>query len=314
MAEQKLFVGIDVSKKWLDIEIHPTGQRQRVSNDAGCIRDLSLQLKSGQVERIVIEATGGYENKLVEEFCAQGLPVSVVNPFRVRKFAEGMNWFAKTDKIDAKVLANFGEKANPRLTVLPGEVEKRLAGLLNRRKQVLEMIAAERSRLENIDVNIRPYIESIIETLETQLAELDKEINQLTSSNPDVKKKNTLLLTVPGVGRITSAVLIARLPELGVCNRKQIAALVGTAPYNQDSGTKKGKRRTKGGREDIRCVLYMAILSATRFNPIIKSYYDKLIKAGKLTKVAQVACMRKLLVILNTMMRTQTAWNPNISS
>jgi transposase len=314
MAEQKLFVGIDVSKKWLDIEIHPTGQRQRVSNDAGCIRDLSLQLKNDPIERVIIEATGGYENKLVEEFCAQGLPVSVVNPFRVRKFAEGMNWFAKTDKIDAKVLANFGEKANPRLTVLPGEVEKRLAGLLNRRKQVLEMIAAERSRLENIDVNIRPYIESIIETLETQLAELDKEINQLTSSTPDVKKKNTLLLTVPGVGRITSAVLIARLPELGVCNRKQIAALVGTAPYNQDSGTKKGKRRTKGGREDIRCVLYMAILSATRFNPIIKSYYDKLIKAGKLTKVAQVACMRKLLVILNTMMRTQTAWNPNTSS
>jgi transposase len=308
MAEEKLYAGIDVSKKWLDVAIQPTDRTWRVLNDMDGITALSQELKVIGPQRIVVEATGGYEARLIRELCAANLPTSHVNPLRVRRFAEGMNWFAKTDKIDAKVLASFGEKANPRLTILPGDVEKHLSALLKRRKQVLDMLTAERNRLENADPDILEYIESIIATLKEQLAELDNEIDQLTKNTPEIKKKNALLISAPGVGKITAAMLIAKLPELGVCNRKQIAALVGTAPFNNDSGNKSGKRKTKGGREDVRCVLYMATLAATRYNPVIKAQYENLIGVGKLPKVALVACMRKLLVILNAMIRTQTAW------
>jgi transposase len=308
MAEAELYVGIDVSKKWLDVAIQPTDRTWRVLNDADGITNLSQQLKAVGPQRIVVEATGGYEARLVKELCTANLPLSHVNPLRVRRYAEGMNWFAKTDKIDAKVLANFGEKANPRLTILPGDVEKHLAALLKRRKQVLDMLTAERNRLENVDPDIREYIESIITSLKEQLAELDREIDQLTKNTPEIKHKKALLISTPGVGKITAATLIATLPELGVCNRKQIAALVGTAPFNNDSGNKRGRRKTKGGRADVRCVLYMATLTATWCNPVIKAHYKNLIEAGKLPKVAIVACMRKLLVILNAMMRTQTTW------
>ena len=309
MAEAKLYAGIDVSKKWLDVAIQPNDRTWRVQNDMEGITTLTQELKAIGPQRIVVEATGGYETRLVKELCIENLPISHVNPLRVRRYAEGMNWFAKTDKIDFIVLANFGEKANPRLTVLPGEVEKRLAALLKRRKQVLDMLTAERNRLENADPDIREYIQSIIATLKGQLAELDREINQLTKNTPQIKQKKALLISVPGIGEITSAMLIAKLPELGICNRKQIAALVGTAPFNNDSGNKRGRRRTKGGREDVRCVLYMATLTATWCNPVIKAHYENLIDAGKLPKVAIVACMRKLLVILNAMIRTQTTWN-----
>jgi transposase len=314
MAEVKLYAGIDVSKKWLDVAIEPTNRTWRVLNDMEGITTLSQQLKEIGPQRIVVEATGGYETRLVRELCMANLPTSHVNPLRVRRYAEGMNWFAKTDKIDSKVLANFGEKANPRLTTLPGDVEKRIAALLKRRKQVLDMLTTERNRLENVDPDIREYIESIIATLKEQLAELDREIDQLTKTTPEIKQKKALLTSVPGVGRITSAMLIAKLPELGICNRKQIAALVGTAPFNNDSGNKRGRRRTKGGREDVRCVLYMATLTATWCNPVIKAHYQNLIESGKLPKVAIVACMRKLLVILNAMIRTQTAWKTSPAS
>jgi transposase len=314
MAEVKLYAGIDVSKKWLDVAIQPTDRTWRVQNDVEGITALTQQLKAIGPQRIVVEATGRYETKLVKGLCIANLPISHVNPLRVRRYAEGMNWFAKTDKIDSIVLANFGEKANPRLTVLPGEVEKRLAALLKRRKQVLDMLTAERNRLENADPDVREYIKNIIATLREQLAELDREIDQLTKNTPAIKQKKALLISVPGVGRITATMLIAKLPELGVCNRKQIAALVGTAPFNNDSGSKRGRRRTKGGREDVRCVLYMGTLTATCYNPLIKAHYKSLIEAGKLPKVAIVACMRKLLVILNAMLRTQAQWNATPAS
>jgi transposase len=308
MAEEKVYAGIDVSKKWLDIAIQPNDRTWRVANDMDGITVLLRQMKEIGPERIVVEATGGYEARVVQELCMAHLPVSQVNPLRVRRYAEGMNWFAKTDNIDGKVLAYFGEKANPRLTVLPGEGEKRLAALLKRRKQVLDMLTAEKNRLENADPDIREYIQSIIATLKEQLAELDREIAHLTKSTPHLKQKKALLTSVPGIGEVTSAMLIAKLPELGVCNRKQIAALVGTAPFNNDSGNRRGRRKTKGGREDVRSVLYMATLTATWCNPVIKAHYENLIEAGKLPKVAIVACMRKLLVIVNAMLRTQTAW------
>lgn len=308
MAEEKLYSGIDVSKKWLDVAMRPTNQTWRVSNDMDGIANLTKQLQEQAPQQIIVEATGGYEINLVTELFKAGLPVARVNPLRVRRFAEGMNWFAKTDKIDAKVLADFGRKANPRLLALPSETEKRLGALLKRRKQVLDMLTAEKNRLETADQDVQIYIHSMIRTLKNQLAELEKEIEQLTKNTPGMKEKRTLLMSVPGIGKITAATLIALLPELGQCNRKQIAALVGIAPFNHDSGTKRGKRKTQGGRADVRCVLYMAALTASWCNPVIKAQYQHLLKAGKLTKVALVACMHKLLVILNAMIQSNTPW------
>jgi transposase len=265
-------------------------------------------LQAVSPHQIIVEATGGYEASLVTELCRAGLAVARVNPLRVRRFAEGMNWFAKTDKIDAKVLADFGRQANPRLTALPNEAEKRLAALLKRRKQVLDMLTAEKNRLDTAEQDVHVYIQSIISTLKSQLSELEKGIEQLTKTTPNLKEKRALLMSVPGVGKITAATLLALLPELGKCNRKQIAALVGAAPFNNDSGTKHGKRKTQGGRAEVRCVLYMATLAASWCNPVIKAHYQNLLKTGKLTKVALVACMRKLLVILNAMIRSNSPW------
>lgn len=308
MAEEKVYSGIDVSKRWLDVAVRPTNQTWRVPNDREGIASLIKQFQAHTPQQIIVEATGGYEVQLVTELFTAGLPVARVNPLRVRRFAEGMNWFAKTDKIDARVLADFGRKANPRLLALPTEAEKHLSALLKRRKQVLDMLTAEKNRLGTTNPDMQVYIHSIITSLKNQLAELEKEIEQLTKHTPGMKEKRTLLMSVPGIGKITAATLIALLPELGQCDRKQIAALVGTAPFNHDSGTKQGKRKTSGGRVDVRCVLYMATLAAARFNPVIKAQYKNLLQAGKLTKVALVACMRKLLVILNAMIRSNTAW------
>ena len=295
MAEEKLYSDIDVSKKWLDVAIQPTNETWRVTNDRDGIATLITQLQAQALQQIIVEATGGYEVHLVTELFTAGLPVARVNPLRVRRFAEGMNCFAKTDKIDARVLADFGRKANPRLLALPTAAEKRLAALLKRRKQVLDMLTAEKNRLGTADPDVQVYIHSLITSLKDQLTELEKEIEQLTKHTSSMKEKRSLLMSVPGVGKITAATLIALLPELGQCDRKQIAALVGTAPFNHDSGTKQGKRKTSGGRVDVRCVLYMATLAASRFNPVIKAQYKNLLKTGKLTKVALVACMRKLL-------------------
>jgi transposase len=314
MAEEKLYAGIDVSKHWLDVAIQTTNQTWRMANDLAGIANLVRQLQELSPQQIVVEATGGYETRLVTELCRSGLPVSRVNPLRVRRFAEGMNWFAKTDKIDAKVLADFGRKANPRLTVIPDKAEKRLVALLKRRKQVLDMLTAEKNRLDTADSDMRVYIQSIIDTLKNQLKELEKEIEQLTKNTPGMKEKRAILMSVPGIGKITAATLLAQLPELGTCDRKQIAALVGTAPFNNDSGNKRGRRKTQGGRSDVRCVLYMATLTASWCNPVIKQQYENLLQAGKLTKVALVACMRKLLVILNAMLRSNSPWQPAFSA
>jgi transposase len=314
MAEEKLYSGIDVSKKWLDVAVRPTNQTWRVTNDRDGITSLIKQFQAQAPQQIIVEATGGYETQLVTELFQAGLPVARVNPLRVRRFAEGMNWFAKTDKIDARVLADFGRKANPRLLTLPTEAEKRLSALLKRRKQVLDMLTAEKNRLGTADPDVQVYIHSIITSFKNQLTELGKEIEQLTKHTPGMQEKRSLLMSVPGIGKITAATLIALLPELGQCNRKQIAALVGTAPFNHDSGTKHAKRKTSGGRVDVRCVLYMATLAASRFNPVIKAQYKNLLKAGKLTKVALVACMRKLLVILNAMIRSNTPWQAPVTA
>jgi transposase len=310
MTEEKVFVGIDVSKAWLDLAIHPTGESWRVENTENGSSKLIERFQSMQIERIVVEATGGYEAKLVERFVQAGLPVSRVNPGRVRRFAQGLNWFAKTDKIDAKVLALFGEKAQPRLLILPDDAEKRLSALIKRRKQVVDMLTAEHNHSELAEKEMLEYIETVKQVLQRQLDDLDAQIQDLINQTPSLKQKRDLLQSVPGVGKVLSATLVAQVPELGSCNRKEIAALVGLAPFNHDSGKKRGKRMIRGGRSFVRSVLYMATIAATRFNPVIKSMYERLLKVGKQKKVAIVACMRKLLTILNAMIRTQTFWQP----
>ena len=314
MAEDKVYVGIDVSKAWLDIALHPGQESWRIENTQKGIRKLIKRFQKLQIEQIVVEATGGYEAQLVDELSHVALAVSRVNPGRVRKFAQGLNWFAKTDKIDAKVLARYGEKAQPRLVVLPSAAEKRLSALLKRRKQVLDMLTAEQNRRELAEKDVQSYIEKVIQVLKKQLEDLDAQIHDLIDQTPELKQKQDLLQSVPGVGKVLSATLVSQVPELGGCDRKQIAALIGVAPFNPDSGKKRGKRMIRGGRPFVRNVLYMATLSATRFNPIIRAMYERLLTAGKQKKVAIVACMRKLLTILNAIIRTQTAWQPAFNS
>lgn len=314
MAEEKVYVGIDVSKAKLDVSVGPQEQIWQADNTVAGITSLVRRLGKLTPSLIVVEATGGYEAQLVGALCAASLPVARVNPGRVRKFAQGMNWLAKTDRIDARLLVRFGEKANPRLTQLPSEDEKRLAALVKRRKQVLDMLVAEQNRLENADRDVRPYIQDSLTMLQSQLDELDKAIQSHIDQTPDLKKRRDLLTTVPGVGKVTASTLTAQLPELGSCDRKQIAALVGVAPFSHDSGKMRGRRFIRGGRPPIRSVLYMAALSATRFNPVIRTFYKRLVLSGKEFKVALVACMRKLLTILNAMIRNQQPWKPCVSS
>jgi transposase len=314
MAEEKVSVGIDVSKTWLDIAVLPTEESWRIENTEAGIAQLIESLRFLALDRIVVEATGGYEAKLVEGLAQAGLPVCRVNPGRVRRFAQGMNWLAKTDKIDARVLAQFGEKAQPRLLVLPTETEKRLSALVKRRKQVVDMLTAEQNRTEMAEPEVLEYIVAILQTLNKQLADLDAQIQDLIDQTPDLKQKRDRLQSVPGVGKVLSSTLVSQMPELGACDRKEIAALGGLAPFNHDSGRKRGRRMIRGGRPSIRRVLYMATIAATRFNPVIRSMYERLLAKGKLKKVAIVACMRKLLTILNAILRDQTSWQPVFSA
>ncbi len=289
MTEDQVYVGIDVSKAKLDVAVEPKGEYWQIPNDSQSLAELVKQLADLHPTLIVVEATGGYEARLVEALCSADLPVARVNPARVRRFAQGMNWLAKTDKIDARLLAYFGEKANPRRTRLPSAAEKHLAALVKRRKQVLDMLVAEQNRLEHAEPEIVSFIQDSLSMLQNQLAELDKAIQSHIDQTPDLKKKQSLLLSVPGVGKVTASILASQLPELGSCDRKQIAALGGVAPFAHDSGKLRGKRCIRNGRSSLRSALYMATLSAIRFNPVIQDFYHRLVSSGKQFKVAIVA-------------------------
>lgn len=310
-ALNEVFIGIDVSKATLDVAIWPSEQSWQVSNDNEGIRKLIGRLQELEVRLVVIEATGGYEKLVVAELVSAKLPVSVVNPKRVRDFARSIGQLAKTDRIDARILAHFAQAVHPTPRSLRSEEEERLSALLSRRRQVIDMLTAEKNRLGTAHLATRQRMEKHIDWLQQELADLEKEIDQFIQDTPLWKQKDEILRSVPGVGDVTSFTLLADLPELGTLDRQGIAALVGVAPLNQDSGIKRGKRRVFGGRVTVRNVLYMAALSASRFNPTIKAFYDRLIKAGKETKVALVACMRKLLVILNSMIRHLRPWQPH---
>jgi transposase len=304
----EIFVGIDVSKVWLDVAVHEQNEEFRVSNDSIGIADLVERLKKMGPTLIVLEPTGGFEMLVVAEMTRAGLPVAVVNAKRVRDFARATGQLAKTDKLDAKVLAHFASAIRPAVRTLRSEEEEQLTALLTRRRQVVDMLTVEKNRLVTVRAKMRSDIEAHVAWLSASLKELDKEIEGFVKGSSVWKAKDALLQSVPGIGPVTSATMLGMLPELGILNRQEIAALVGVAPINKDSGRKQGRRRVYGGRADVRSVLYMAALAAKKFNPVLAKFYDRLLKQGKEKKVALTACMRKLLVILNSMMRTNEPW------
>ena len=304
-----IFVGIDVSKARLDIAIRPTSERESVANDKAGIKALVKRLAKLPPTLIVLEATGGYERQLAQALVRAELPVVVVNPRQVRDFAKATGQLAKTDSIDAGVLAHFGEAVRPQLRCLPDEVTLELRALTARRRQVIEMIGAETNRLAMTSKAVGKRIDAHIHWLEQELKRADQDLDRSIQQSPIWKENQELLLSTPSIGPVTSRTLIAELPELGTLDRKQISALAGLAPFNRDSGTLKGRRTIWGGRAPVRSALYMAALVATRRNSVIRDFYKRLRANGKLFKVALVACMRKLLTILNSMIKHKTRWS-----
>ena len=311
-GQPSAYVGIDVSKGRLDVAIGEQGQFWNVANDEKGIAQLVERMKEVHPALIVLESTGGLELPVMAELYACKIPVALVNPGRVREFARSIGLLAKTDKLDARLLARFAEAVRPPVTHLPDEQEQHLIALVTRRRQLIEMLVAEQNRLNTVRVSLRDNLEEHITWLRQALKDLDQEIQEFIQQSPIWKDKQDLLQSVPGVGPVTACSLLAELPELGTLDRKRIAALVGVAPFNDDSGHRRGKRRVKGGRSSVRNVLYMAALSASKFNPILNRFYQSMIKRGKEKKVALIACMRKLLTFLNAILRDQKQWNPSL--
>jgi len=298
------YVGIDVSKAKLDLAVLE-GCEWQVDNTPDGIAQLVKEMVELQPELIVVEATGGYQRAVVDALFHAGLCVAMVNPTRVRQFARAGGLLAKTDKLDAQLLAVFGQRMQPKRYEGKSEAEKQLSALLVRRKQLEEMLKAEKNRLRTVSPSLRGSVERSIAFLKDEKKRLEEQIEQFLKEQKDWHEQTQILSSAPGVGKVTSATLLADLPELGKMDRKKIAALVGVAPMNYDSGKKRGYRKTKGGRTDVRSVLYMSTLVATRYNPVIQAQYQQLLKRGKVKKVALTACMRKFLTILNAMMRDQ---------
>jgi transposase len=312
-VKQEVFVGIDVSKKTLDVCVRPSGETWRTDNTSASIEALVARLRSLSPTLIVLEATGGLQTPLVVALAEAKLPVAVVNPRQVRDFAKALGRLAKTDTIDAAVLAHFAEAVRPELRTLPDAATQRLEGMLVRRRQLVEMIIAEQSRLTTAVAAVQPSIREHIMWLKGRLGGIDEELARAVDASERWRSQSLLLRSVPGVGPVVAVTLLAELPELGTLNRKQIAALVGVAPLNRDSGTMQGKRVIWGGRATVRATLYMGALVAVRHNPLLRTMYRRLLVAGKAKKLALVACMRKLLTILNAIMRARTPWQPDLA-
>lgn len=316
-SSSTVFVGIDVSKQRLDGAVRSSGGRSvesfEAANDSAGIARIVARLGEVKPESIVLEATGGLEMPLAAALGAAGLVVSLVNPRQVRDFARATGHLAKTDAIDAKVLAHFAEAVRPEPRPLPDQTAQEFGALLARRRQVVEMLTAERNRSNTAPRPVRSRIKAHIEWLEHELGELEEELGRTVRQSPLWRDKENLLRSAPGVGPVLTLTLLAELPELGTLDRKQIAALVGVAPLNRDSGRMRAKRRVWGGRAQVRAVLYMATLVATRYNPLIRAFYQRLILAGKEKKVALTACMRKLLTILNAMIKHRTPWRNDLA-
>ena len=308
MSSEPRFVGIDVSKAQLDVAVRPTAKRWVLPYDETGIEGLIPQIVDLEPALVLLEATGGLELPLVVALAAAALPVVVVNPRQVRDFAKATGTLAKTDALDAGVLAHFADAVRPDVRPLKDAETQALNSLTARRRQVMTMLVSEKNRLRNASGAVSPRIEAHIAWLEQELSDLDKGLRQTLRRSPVWREQDDLLRTVPGVGPQLSLTLLALLPELGTLDRKQIAALVGVAPYNRDSGARRGKRAVWGGRSRVRAVLYMGALVASRHNPAIRDFYQRLLAAGKPKKVALVASMRKLLVTLNAMLKHGYPW------
>src|SRR6267143_1746268 len=304
------FVGIDVSKQQLDVAVRPRDETWTVAHDEAGLSALVVRLRALAPTLIVLEATGGLEVALAGALATAGLPVAVVNPRQVRDFARSTGTLAKTDRLDAQLLAQFADAVRPDPRPLPDAQAQELTALLQRRRQLVEMLTAEKNRLTFAARRIRPQLQAHIEWLHKQLAQFDDDLRQLVRASPLWREKDDLLRSAPGVGPVLSTTLLAALPELGRLTRQQIAALVGVAPLNRDSGTLRGRRTVWGGRAHVRAVLYMSTLVATRHNPVVAAFYRRLRAAGKAPKLALTACMRKLLTILNAMLKHHTRWAP----
>lgn len=316
MAEGEVTVGVDVSMARLDVALWPGGESFSVSNDADGVGQLLERILKLRVQAVVIEASGGPEELVVGELCAAEVPVAVVNPRQVREFARSLGQLAKTDRLDALVLAQFGQSAqsNGRLTLtqLPAPAEAELKALVRRRRQIIAMLVAETNRRQRASKVVKRSIVATIRALKRSRAELEQQVRETIKRSPLHQQKIAMLQQVPGIGPQLARTLVAEVPELGQIGRRQIASLIGLAPHAHESGKFKGRRMIWGGRAAVRSTLYMAMLSATRYNPLLVPFYRRLLARGKSKKLAYIACARKLLVILNAMLRDHTTWCPGL--
>lgn len=308
MNPQDLFVGIDVAKHRLDVAVIPSAQVTSFAHNHEGLQQLADHVRSLRPALIVLEATGGYHRTVLSNLCAEALPAVAVNPRQVRNFAKATGTLAKTDRIDALLIARFAEAVRPEVRPLKDEQTQQLQALITRRRQLIEMLTAEQNRLSIAHSATQRDLRSHIHILQRRLKRIDDDLGDLIQKTPSWQNKNSLLQSMPGVGPVMARTLLAELPELGGLNRRQIAALVGVAPFNRDSGLFRGRRAIWGGRAHIRAVLYMCARTAARFNPVIRAFYRRLRESGKPFKVAITACMRKILIILNTMIKNNEPW------
>jgi transposase len=309
MNAAEVFIGIDVSKDTLDVAVRPTAEEMTFANTEDGVAVMTDFIQPFSARLIVLEATGGWEMTAASALAAKGLPVVIVNPRHVRDFAKSTGLLAKTDKLDARIIARFAESVKPEVRPLKDEESQRLEALLVRRRQLLQMLTAEKNRLSLASHWTKKNIQAHIRWLDKELEKVNRELQNLIQKSPLWREKDEILQSVKGVGFTTSVTLLSDLPELGTLNRKKIAALVGVAPLNRDSGKYRGKRAIWGGA-NVRTALYMAARIAIRFNPVIRVFAERLKKAGKPYKVVVTASMRKLLTILNTMVKNRTRWQP----
>jgi len=309
----KVYIGIDIGKAQIDIAVHPSEKQWSFSNNEPGINEAVKNILEVSPALVVLEATGNLQVSLVAALAIAGITPAVVNPRQVRDFAKATGRLAKTDAIDARVIAHFAAAIHPEPRTLSDDQTQELKDIVARRRQVSDMLTAERNRLGSARKVVRPRIQAHITWLQKELEDIDGNLRRAIQESPIWREKDDLLQSVPGIGPVTSATILTQLPELGTLNRRQIAALVGVAPFNRDSGTMRGKRTIWGGRSHVRAVLYMATMVAARFNPVIRNFYERLCAVGKAKKVALTACMRKLLTILNAMLKHRASWNNNFS-
>jgi transposase len=313
VKNNEINVGVDTGKAQLDIFVRPMGDYFTVPNNSTGIREAVHKLRKYSPTRVVIEATGRLEQAFALACVEHDLPIVVMNPVAVRRFAGAIGRIAKTDKIDAQLIAHFGEAIAPEPTRIQPENIRQISDLLARRRQLMEMSTMEKNRIQILPKALHKSIKAVLKTIRQQLDAIDVQLDTLIETTDDWKEKNDILQSVPGVGKVMAYTLLSDLPELGQLNHKEIAALVGLAPYNKESGKQRGLQRIRGGRSQIRTVMFMAMMSTIQCNPKFKAFYEKLKAAGKRPKVALVACMRKMIVVLNSMIRNGTRWNENIA-